>query len=72
MDILIPFLTNTETPFFLLFVTLFVYFIRDAQKRDKTCNKQLEVMQKKQDAIYKILIKELERKRKGVEPDDYK
>jgi BhlA holin family len=62
MDILIPFLTNTETPFFLLFVTLFVYFIRDAQKRDRNCNKQLDIMQKKQDAIYKMLIRQLARK----------
>lgn len=65
MDVLITFLSSTETPFFLLFVTLFVYFIRDAQRRDRACNKTLEIMRVRQEEIYKQLIKELQGRRKG-------
>ena len=65
MDILIPFLTSTETPFFLLFVTLFVFFVRGSQKRENICNKTLEQIKIKQDQLYRLIREERRDKKDG-------
>ena len=39
MDQLMNLFTNTETPFALLFVALFIFYVRDSKARE---NKQIE------------------------------
>lgn len=58
MDVLIPFLTSTETPFFFLYVTLFVYTIRGAAGREKVCNDALDKIRNDQREILRMLVEE--------------
>jgi hypothetical protein len=66
MDILISFLTSTETPFFFLFVALFVYFIRGSQTRDKVCNDTLKKLEENQREML-LILHDKERRRKPNE-----
>lgn len=65
MDVLIPFLTSTETPFFFLFVTLFVFTIRASAKREDVCNKKLEQLMIKQDQLLRFIKEERRVKKDG-------
>lgn len=71
MDVLIPFITSTETPFFFLYVVLFVYTIRAAATREKGCNDRLAELDKEHKEILRLLREIKSERRIKIQNDGY-
>lgn len=70
MDDLLSFLTSSETPFALLFITLFVWYIRGADRREKACNDTLEEIKTTQIVMLALVKTFIETERRPKKNDN--